>query len=327
MRCTICNITSRRQYQLLAVQRGRRPLPVSSWTPPPCSRLQPPLQSVTMIVRLTAVMINQTSKSTTSKATMQALRLLLLPVLVTVEMWSRLCITDRGSGSPVVCPLPHNLTYTRPASQPQLSIQLGPPVSAFSVLAVGVRGDSAHRLLRNTVSPQLTLQIFGSCIISAQSRFSLQSVYVQFADMLDPVLRHCPPSSFAPCYQTLLLSYFVSSTAHRLAVRRERVFRNRTLAMALRKPPILRASLAVLHQGGTRCDLICLTECELHRHRQLALVEKQQHSDVPTQISYQYDIISSTFTRRICVRQRGAPYSDGCRSSRTLCSSGTVKQA
>jgi hypothetical protein len=73
MRCTICNITSRRQYQLLAVQRGRRPLPVSSWTPPPCSRLQPPLQSVTMIVRLTAVMINQTPKSTTSKATMQAL--------------------------------------------------------------------------------------------------------------------------------------------------------------------------------------------------------------------------------------------------------------
>jgi hypothetical protein len=52
--------------------------------------------------------------------------------------------------------------------------------------------------------------------------------------------------------------------------------------MALRKPPILRASLAVLHQGGPRCDLICLTECELHRHRQLALVEKQQHSDVPT---------------------------------------------
>jgi hypothetical protein len=52
--------------------------------------------------------------------------------------------------------------------------------------------------------------------------------------------------------------------------------------MVLRKPPILRALLAVLHQGGTRCDLICLTECELHHHRQLAWVEEPQRSDVPT---------------------------------------------
>jgi len=62
-----------------------------------------------------------------SRALYKALATLLvvLVVLVTVKDWSWLCITDRGSGSTVVCHVPHNPTNTRPASSPS-QIYLGP---------------------------------------------------------------------------------------------------------------------------------------------------------------------------------------------------------
>lgn len=124
MRCTICEIMSCRQYSQHCVA-STECLSLSEVlviaTMPRARPRAPRLHSVTVDDRLCLVNLAVPEAAALSPHNASPW-LLWFPVLVTVQVWSSSCITDRGSGSSVVCQLPHNHANTRPASR-----QMPPP--------------------------------------------------------------------------------------------------------------------------------------------------------------------------------------------------------